>query len=49
MQRLELDVEEIVRLYVEEGVRGAAIAQRFGCTDAAVYRVLEDAGIERSR
>ena len=49
MRRLQLDVEQIVRLYVEEGLRGAAIAQRFGCSDAAIYRVLEDAGIERSR
>jgi hypothetical protein len=49
MRRLDVDTQEIVRLYVEEGLRGAAIADRLGCTPSIVYSRLESAGVRRSR
>src|SRR5437867_2278916 len=49
MQRLDIDAREIVRLYVEDGLRGRAIAQRIGCSDAVVYQRLQEAGVSRPR
>jgi hypothetical protein len=49
VRKVEVDTEEIVRLYTEEGLRGRAIAERLGCTDALVYARLESAGVPRSR
>jgi predicted DNA-binding protein (UPF0251 family) len=49
MRRIEIDEVEIVRLYVEEGLRAHAIGQRLGTTAALVYDRLERAGVVRSR
>jgi hypothetical protein len=48
MRRIELDDDEIVRLYVEERLRAKAIGEMVGCSDAKVYAVLEAARIPRS-
>lgn len=49
MRRLPIDTDEVVRLYVEEGLRARAIAARLGCSDGLVYARLEEAGVKRSR
>jgi hypothetical protein len=49
MRRIEVDVQEIVRLYVEEGLRGQAIADRLGCGVGLVYARLAAAGVRTSR
>jgi hypothetical protein len=49
VRRLELDVDEIVRLYRDVGWRSQAIAEKFGCTAETVLSRLEEAGVPRSR
>ena len=49
MHRSPIDTDEVVRLYVEEGLRGQAIADRLGCSPGIVYARLAAAGVERSR
>ena len=49
VQRLDLDVAEIVRLYLEEGLRGPAIARHMGCSDAVIYARLAEAGVLKTR
>lgn len=49
MRRLELDVDEIVRLYCDVGWRSQAIAERFGCTAETILARLDEAGVPRSR
>jgi hypothetical protein len=49
MRKLLVDESEIVRLYVEDGLRAQAIARRLGVTPALVYDRLERAGIPRTR
>jgi transposase-like protein len=49
MRRKAVDVDEIVRLYVEEGLRGSEIARRVGCSASLVYSRLDSAGVRRSR
>lgn len=48
MRKIAVDTDEIVRLYVEDGLSGGAIARQFDVTDALIYRVLEEAGVRRS-
>jgi hypothetical protein len=49
VQRIPSDDDEIVRLYVQEGLRGPVIAKRLDVTDALVYERLDKAGVRRSR
>jgi hypothetical protein len=49
MRRVDVDTDVVVRLYVEEGMRGQAIADRVGCALSIVYARLEAAGVPRSR
>lgn len=48
MRRIEVDVDEIVRLYTS-GVRCSAIAKQLGCSASIVLARLEEAGVDRSR
>lgn len=49
MRRIELDVDEIVRLYTQEGMRAAAIGRQLGCSGSIVLARLHEAGVKPNR
>lgn len=49
MRKIAADTDEIVRLYVEEGLRASEIALRLRCTESLVYERLQGAKVPRSR
>lgn len=49
MRRIDVDVDEIVRLYATEGLRAAEIGRRLGCNPSVVLARLAEAGVRRSR
>lgn len=46
--RLELPIEEIRRLYVEEGLSSVQIAVKYGCGKSTIISRLREMGVERS-
>lgn len=44
-RRLEIDVDEAVRLYVEEGLSAEAVGRRLGCSDHKILSELRRAGV----
>lgn len=41
-----LDVNEVVRLYVDEQMAGDKIGEKFGCTSRPIYNALREAGVK---
>lgn len=48
-RREDVDVNEVIRLYVKENKSGPQIADLLGCSERLVFRRLESAGVPRRR
>lgn len=47
--RNDVDIRIVVKLYVDDGVSGEAIAKRFRCSTGIIYRMLRAEGVVRHR